>query len=66
MGGETIAELETLINAEPSGRRIVVDLKDLTLVDQDVISFLKDCEAADIQLKNCPPHIRKWITGYSD
>jgi len=63
MGGENVSELEALVSAEPSGRRIVVDLKDLTLVDQDVVSFLKQCEASGIQLKNCPPYIRKWITG---
>ena len=63
MGGENVAELETVISAEPSGRRIVVDLKDLTLVDQDVVSFLRRREAGGIQLKNCPPYIREWITG---
>ncbi len=63
MGAENVSELQTLISAEASGRRIVLDLKDLTLVDQDVVSFLRNCEAGDIQLKNCPPYIRKWITG---
>ncbi len=45
MGAENISELETLISAEASGRRIVLDLKDLTLVDQDAVSFLRRCEA---------------------
>jgi len=40
-----------------------LDLKDLTLVDQDVVSFLARCEADSIQLKNCPAYIRGWITG---
>jgi len=52
MGAENVAELETLVSAEASGRRIVLDLKDLTLVDQDAVSFLKRCEADGIQLKN--------------
>jgi anti-anti-sigma regulatory factor len=63
MGTENIGELETLFGAEASGRRIVLDLKDLTLVDQDVVSFLRRCEANSIQLKNCPAYIREWITG---
>jgi len=63
MGAENIGELETLISAETSGRRIVLDLKDLTLVDQDVVSFLRRCEADSLQLRNCPAYIRKWITG---
>jgi len=63
MGAENVAELETLVSAEASGRRIVLDLKDLTLVDQDAVSFLKRCEADGIQLKNCPAFIREWILG---
>jgi hypothetical protein len=62
MGAENIAEVETLISAEASGRRIVLDLKELRLVDQDVVSFLRRCEADSIQLKNCPAYIRKWIS----
>jgi hypothetical protein len=38
-----------------------LDLKDLTLVDQDVVSFLRSCEAGGIQLRNCPAYIREWI-----
>jgi anti-anti-sigma regulatory factor len=63
MGAENIGELETLIKAETSGRRIVLDLKDLTLVDQNVVSFLRRCETDSLQLRNCPAYIRKWITG---
>lgn len=63
MGAENVGELETLISAEASGRRIVLDLKDLTLVDQDAVSFLRRCEADSLQLRNCPAYIRKWITG---
>ena len=63
MGAENVGELETLISAEADGRRIVLDLKDLTLVDQDAVSFLRRCEAGSLQLRNCPAYIRKWITG---
>jgi len=63
LGAENIGELEKLVSAEASGRRIVLDLKDLRLVDQDVVSFLRRCEANSIQLKNCPAYIREWITG---
>jgi anti-anti-sigma regulatory factor len=63
MAAENIGELETLISAEASGRSIVLDLKDLTLVDRDAVSFLRRCEADSLQLRNCPAYIRKWITG---
>ena len=60
MDAEGVAELERLFNAETSGRRIVLDLKQLTLVDRDAVIFLAKCEA-DVQIKNCPPYIREWI-----
>ena len=63
MNAENVAELETLVSAETRGRRIVLDLKNLTLVDQHAVSFLKRCEADGIQLKNCPAYIREWILG---
>jgi anti-anti-sigma regulatory factor len=60
---EHIAELETLIAAEAKGRRIILDLKEVTLTGQDGIDFLIRCEAADIALVNCDPYVREWITG---
>jgi anti-anti-sigma regulatory factor len=59
---EDVAELETLIAAEGKNRRIILDLKDMTLTGQDGISFLAQCEAADIALANCDPYVREWIT----
>ena len=62
MDEDPIAELETLISSEANGRRIALDLKDLTLVNENGISFLERCEANSITLKNCPAYIREWIT----
>ena len=62
MDAENTAQLKILLEAEPKGRRIVLDLEDLTLVDQDAVSFLRRCEANNIALKNCPAYIREWIT----
>ena len=59
---EHIAELEALIAAEGKDRRIVLDLKELTLVGQDGMAFLAQCEAAGIALANCDPYLREWIT----
>ena len=61
MDEESIAELETLINSEANGLRIVLDLKDVTLVNEDAITFLERCESNSITLENCPPYIREWI-----
>ncbi len=59
---EHIAELEALIAAEGKDRRVVLDLKDLTLTGQDGINFLAESEAAGIELANCDPYVREWIT----
>ena len=61
MDEESIAELARLINSEANGRRIVLDLKNLTLVNEDAITFLKRCESNSITLEHCPPYIREWI-----
>ena len=59
---ESIAELEMLFQAEPNGSGIVLGLKDLTLVNQDVVTFLERCEANGMKLENCPAYVREWIT----
>ena len=60
---DSIAELEALIAVEEKDRRIILDLKDMTLTGQDGISFLAQCETAGITLLNCDPYVREWITG---
>ena len=62
MDAENLVELKTLLSSEGSGQRITLDLKELTLVDQDAVRFLMGCEADNIQLKNCTAYIRDWIT----
>jgi anti-anti-sigma regulatory factor len=62
MDAENIADLQTLFSSEAKDGRIVLDLKDVTLVDRDAVRFLVRCEADSITLKNCPGYIREWIT----
>lgn len=59
---EHVAELESLIRAEGNDRRIVIDLKDVTLAGEEGIIFLAQCETGGITLVNCRPYIREWIT----
>jgi len=59
---EHIPALEALIAAEGKDRRIILDLRDMTLTGQDGINFLAQCEAAGIGLANCDPYVREWIT----
>jgi anti-anti-sigma regulatory factor len=61
MDDQDMVQLETLIRSEADGRRIVLDVKDLTLVGRDAISFLERCEAKGVALKNCADYVREWI-----
>jgi hypothetical protein len=58
---DNVSELSTLIAAEPAGRALVLDLKDVVLVDRDIVRFLRACERDGIALRNCPPYVRAWI-----
>jgi anti-anti-sigma regulatory factor len=63
MDAENVSELETLLRSETSNQPLFLDLKDLTLVDQSAVSFLRRCETDLISLRNCPAYIREWIDG---
>jgi anti-anti-sigma factor len=65
MDAENVAELKEVIDSEASGRRIVLDLKDLTLVDREAVEFLERSETNGIKLENCPAYIREWIARES-
>jgi len=59
--GDNLTELAKLIEAGETDHRIVLDLRELTLVDRDAVRFLRQCESNGIELKNCPPYICEWI-----
>ena len=58
---EDIAELRRLFALERSGVRVVLNLKELVLVDGEAVEFLAGCEAAGMTLKDCPAYVRTWI-----
>src|ERR1700757_5237835 len=51
---ENLEELKRLVGSEASGHSLVLDMKDVTLVDQSAIQFLTRCETDSITLENCP------------
>jgi anti-anti-sigma regulatory factor len=63
---EDVKELRGLLAMETAGQQLVLDLRDVTLVNQDAVKFLESCEADRIMLENCPPYIRKWIEQAKD
>jgi anti-anti-sigma regulatory factor len=62
MDSQTVAELKTLFSVEADGQHFVLDLSELTLVDENAVRFLAGCETDGIELKNCPAYVREWIT----
>lgn len=57
-----VTELETLLQSESSDRDIVLDLRDVKLVDRDAVRFLAQSEAGGAELRNCSAFIREWIS----
>jgi hypothetical protein len=59
---ENLDELSALLGAEPGKRGLVLDLKDLVIVDEEAIRFLCACERDGIVLRNCPRYVTAWMT----
>ena len=58
---EDIDELRRLFGLERAAVHIVLNLKELVLVNGDGVEFLAGCEAGGMTLENCPAYVRKWI-----
>jgi predicted metal-binding protein len=61
LAADNVSELSALLAAESADRPLVLDLKDVVLVDRDIVQFLRACQGDGITLRNCPPYIREWI-----
>ena len=61
MQTEDIEQFQQLLVVEAPGQPLMFNLRDVTLVNQDVVAFLADCEAKGIKLESCSLHIRSWI-----
>ena len=57
---EYLAELRA--NIGRSGRPVVLEMAEVTLVDVEAVRFLGACETQGIELRHCPAYIREWIT----
>lgn len=58
---EHAARLQELLTT--AAGRIVLDLKDITLVDRAAVQFLARVEMAGTELVNCPEYVRSWIAA---
>ncbi len=61
INAEEVDELQRLFKAKGQDNHIILDLKDVKLVDLDAVRFLTHCEGNGAQLENCPAYIREWI-----
>jgi anti-anti-sigma regulatory factor len=63
---QAIAELRRLFELQANHRRIVIDLKDVSVVDRDALHFFAACEADGVKLENCAAYIREWMEREKD
>ncbi len=61
-----IAELRRLFELQTDCHHIVLDLKDLSMVDREVMHFFARFEADGVKLENCAPYIREWMEREKD
>jgi anti-anti-sigma regulatory factor len=60
LDSEHATRLQELLSTATTGR-LVLDLKDVMLVDRAAVEFLARVEMAGTELVNCPDYVRRWI-----
>ena len=55
-----LPELQRLLTAEAK-KYVILDLKEVNLVDREALRFLARCKENGIMVENCPAYIREWI-----
>jgi anti-anti-sigma regulatory factor len=58
---EQISELQAILKSDLPEHSLVVDLKEVKLVDRDAVRFLAGIEAQGAKLRNCSAFVREWI-----
>ena len=67
LDSDNVNELCQVVDAEPAGGVLVLDLTDLVLADRDAVRFLREYEARGrVVLRNCPAYVRTWMAGEPD
>src|SRR5882762_2902416 len=54
---QAMGELRRLFELQTDYHDIILDLKNVSLVDRDVMGFLARCETDGVRLENCDPYI---------
>jgi hypothetical protein len=61
-----IVELRRLFEFQSDYHDIVLDLKEVGVVDREVMCFFMSCEADGVRLENCTAYIREWMEREKD
>jgi hypothetical protein len=59
MQAEHLDTLRDLLRREKG--KVILDLREITLVDREAVTFLAFSEANEVELKNCSAYIREWV-----
>lgn len=63
---QAIAELKRLFELQTDYPDIVLDLKNVGVIDRDAMCFLMRCEADGAKLENCASYVREWMEREKD
>jgi anti-anti-sigma regulatory factor len=63
---EQLSELQALVKSDLPDHNLVLDLKEVKLVDRDAVRFLAEIEAQGTRLRNCSTFVRQWISRERD
>jgi hypothetical protein len=61
-----IVELKRLFELQTDYRDIVFDLKEVGVVDREIMRFFARCEADGLKLANCARYILEWMERETD
>jgi hypothetical protein len=61
-----IGEFRRLFECPTDCRETALDLKDVGVIDREVMRFFVHCEADAVQLENCARYIREWMEREKD
>jgi hypothetical protein len=60
LGARQLPDLRRSLEAE-NATGVVLNLTEVSLVDEEVVQFLMRCEVQGIRLVGCPGYIRAWM-----
>jgi hypothetical protein len=57
---EQLPDVRRAVKAEQA-RELVLDLREVTLVDVEAVQFFLRCEQDGIRIAHCPGYVREWM-----